>query len=90
MITPENNIENSTYISLKDIADRLGTKPQYIYRFLDPNNEFYFKDIKTEGDPESYRTLKIHPADVESFIKKYLEHKEQEIQLFKKELENQS
>ena len=79
MINQENNIEKAKYIPLGEATRKLG-QAQYVSRFLNPDPRVrddipFFSDIRTEGDPDNYHNLKIHPDDVQAFIKQWFEYK---------------
>ena len=78
MVNPENK-EGQKFISLADATRKLG-QAQYVSRFLNPDPNVrgdipYFPDIRVEGDLDNYHNIKIHPDDVQSFIKQWFEYK---------------
>ena len=76
----QENIESHKFISFRDVTKKLG-QMQYISRFLNPDEKLhedgtpYFSDIRIEGNPNDYYSLKIHSDDVQSFIKRWFEFK---------------
>lgn len=83
METSENNLEskeNIEYVDFNKVMRKLG-QTQYTSIFVNPSpklhedGEPYFEDIRIEGNPDDYYSIKIHPDDVRKFIEKWLEYK---------------
>ncbi len=75
------NKEDTDYICLGDLT-KLG-QAQYISRFVNPDEKLhddgtpYFDDIRIEGNPDDYHSLKIHKDGLRKFIEKWFEYKKQ-------------
>ena len=63
---------------------------QYSSRFVNPNPKLhddgtpFFDNIRIEGDPDDYHSLKIHKDDIKKFIERWLEYKKETSPFFNK------
>jgi hypothetical protein len=68
------------FVRFGDIArGRLGEQAQYASRYIDGRLDYpnLGKGLRFEGDPSDYHDVRIHKADVEEFVRRWQEHKEQ-------------
>lgn len=57
----------------------LGQQAQYASRYIDGHLEGYpnlGKGLRFEGDPADYHSVKIHKDDIEEFVRRVKEYKE--------------
>lgn len=69
----------SEYVSFGDVArDRCGEQCQYVSNYVNPWREGtpdLGAELRFQGDPGDYHSLRIHRDDVEEFVRRYLAHR---------------
>lgn len=79
--------ENLDFIPFNIALEKLG-QVQYSSRFVNPHPKLhedgtpFFSEIRIEGNPDNYHSLKIHKDDIRIFIEKWFEYKKQSSPFF--------